>query len=161
MSSENNPAVEQILLQLQEISTQLNNESNLSDTFGNFKEEYYVRNSEVREDLRDLKVDLNNQKSDLNEIQKDVQEMKEGFSKFKIEIQPKIKPALPMHLTTMAQDSTATDTHILHPADCQCPREAGQRRTGASPRGAVSTRRRDRHAVFDEVQHNYNEDLEN
>jgi|TARA_X000001036_G_C20059535_1_gene554398 DNA repair ATPase RecN len=91
MSSENNPAVEQILLQLQEISTQLNNESNLSDTFGNFKEEYYVRNSEVREDLRDLKVDLNNQKSDLNEIQKDVQEMKEGFSKFKIEIQPIIE----------------------------------------------------------------------
>lgn len=91
MSSVNTDAVEQILHQLQEISTQLNTESNLSDTFGNFKEEYYIRNSEVREDLRDLKKDLNHQKTDLTEIQKDVQEMKEGFSKFKVEIQPIIE----------------------------------------------------------------------
>ena len=91
MGPEDSNAVEQILQQLQEISIQLNNDSNLTDTFGNFKEEYYIRNSEVREDLRDLKADLNNQKTDLTEIQKDVQEMKEGFSKFKVEIQPIIE----------------------------------------------------------------------
>ena len=90
MGPEDSNAVEQILQQLQEISIQLNNDSNLTDTFGNFKEEYYIRNSEVREDLRDLKADLNNQ-ADLTEIQKDVQEMKEGFSKFKVEIQPIIE----------------------------------------------------------------------
>jgi DNA repair ATPase RecN len=91
MGSEDNGAVEQILHQLQEISLKLNTESNLSDTFGTFKEEYYIKNSEVREDLRDLKKDLIHQKTDLTEIQKDVQEMNESFSKFKIEIQPIIE----------------------------------------------------------------------
>ena len=69
MGPEDSNAVEQILQQLQEISIQLNNDSNLTDTFGNFKEEYYIRNSEVREDLRDLKADLNNQKTDLTEVE--------------------------------------------------------------------------------------------
>ena len=91
MSSEDNSAVEQILHQLQEISIKLNSESNLSDTFSNYKEEYYIRNSEVREDLRDLKKDLIHQKTDLMGIQKDVQEMNDSFSKFKIEIQPIIE----------------------------------------------------------------------
>jgi hypothetical protein len=91
MSSEDNSAVEQILHQLQEISIRLNSESNLSDTFGIFKEEYYIRNSEVREDLRDLKKDLIHQKTDLMGIQKDVQDMNDSFSKFKIEIQPIIE----------------------------------------------------------------------
>ena len=84
MSSEDSGAVEQILHQLQEISIKLNTDSNLSDTFGNFKEEYYIRNSEVREDLRDLKKDLIHQKTDLLGIQKDVQEMFEYSKMSKI-----------------------------------------------------------------------------
>ena len=91
MSSEDSSAVEQILHQLQDISIRLNNESNLSDKFSIFKEEYYIRNSEVREDLRDLKKDLIHQKTDLMGIQKDVQDMNDSFSKFKIEIQPIIE----------------------------------------------------------------------
>jgi len=91
MPSEDIDSVNEILNNLKEISNQLNVDANMADTFKAFREEYYLRNSEVREDLRDLKSELSNQKDGLDEIQKDVQDMKESFSGFKVEIQPLIE----------------------------------------------------------------------
>ena len=91
MPSEDIDSIDEILTHLKDISNQLNVDANMTDTFKAFREEYYLRNSEVREDLRDLKSELSNQKDDLGEIQKDVQEMKESFSGFKVEIQPLIE----------------------------------------------------------------------
>jgi archaellum component FlaC len=91
MSSEDISSIDEILNHLKDISNQLNIDANMSDTFKAFKEEYYLRNSEVREDLRDLKYDFNKQKDGIDIIQKDVQEMKESFSGFKVEIQPLIE----------------------------------------------------------------------
>jgi hypothetical protein len=91
MSSKDIDSIDEILTHLKEISNQLNVDATISDNFKLFREEYYLRNSEVREDLRDLKSELNQQKKGLNVIQNDVQEMKESFSGFKVEIQPLIE----------------------------------------------------------------------
>lgn len=91
MPSEDIDSINEILNHLKDISNQLNVDANMSDNFKIFRDEYYLRHTEVREDLRDLKSELSNQKDNLEGIQKDVQEMKESFSKFKVEIQPLIE----------------------------------------------------------------------
>ena len=112
MDIQDNAQIGLILEELQQLNTNLNQQSVNGEGFKAFKAEYFTRNEEMRGDLRELKNDMRNQSEDIDSLQGDVRELKDEFSNMKVELQP-IMEMKKFVKTQVMRYSTITMTVLL------------------------------------------------
>jgi chromosome segregation ATPase len=85
-------SIEEILGELKSLNASLSTDNNQHYTdFTQFKMEYFERNEDMRESLRDIKGDVRSQSQDIDGLQTDIGELKEEFKRMKFDLAPIIE----------------------------------------------------------------------
>ena len=84
--------IEDILDQLKSLNTTLSSENQQHyDAFQEFKADYFNRNEDTRDSLRDIKGDVRNQSQEIDALQNDMAELKSEFKQMKFDLAPLVE----------------------------------------------------------------------
>ena len=84
--------IDDILDQLKSLNTTLSSENQQHyDAFQEFKADYFNRNEDTRDSLRDIKGDVRNQSQEIDALQHDMAELKSEFKQMKFDLAPLVE----------------------------------------------------------------------
>jgi len=84
--------IDDILEELKSLNTTLSSENQQHyDAFQEFKTDYFNRNEDTRESLRDIKGDVRNQSQEIDALQNDMTELKNEFKQMKFDLAPLVE----------------------------------------------------------------------
>ena len=84
--------IDDILEELKSLNTTLSSENQQHyDAFQEFKADYFNRNEDTRESLRDIKGDVRNQSQEIDALQNDMAELKNEFKQMKFDLAPLVE----------------------------------------------------------------------
>lgn len=84
--------IDDILDQLKSLNTTLSSENQQHyDAFQEFKADYFNRNEDTRDSLRDIKGDVRNQSQEIDALQNDMAELKTEFKQMKFDLAPLVE----------------------------------------------------------------------
>ena len=84
--------IDDILEELKSLNTTLSSENQQHyDAFPEFKTDYFYRNEDTRESLRDIKGDVRNQSQEIDALQNDMAELKNEFKQMKFDLAPLVE----------------------------------------------------------------------
>jgi len=82
-------SIQEILGELKSLNTTLSSENQQHyNDFTQFKNEYFSRNEDTRDSLRDIKGDVRSQSQDIDAMQIDMTELKNEFKQMKFDLAP-------------------------------------------------------------------------
>jgi len=84
--------IDDILEELKSLNTTLSSENQQHyDAFQEFKADYFNRNEDTRESLRDIKGDVRSQSQEIDALQNDMAELKNEFKQMKFDLAPLVE----------------------------------------------------------------------
>ena len=84
--------IDDILEELKSLNTTLSSENQQHyDAFQEFKADYFNRNEDTRESLRDIQGDVRSQSQEIDALQNDMAELKNEFKQMKFDLAPLVE----------------------------------------------------------------------
>jgi len=84
--------IDDILEELKSLNTTLSSENQQHyDAFQEFKADYFNRNEDTRDSLRDIKGDVRSQSQEIDALQNDMAELKNEFKQMKFDLAPLVE----------------------------------------------------------------------
>jgi len=88
MPESNDSSIQEILGELKSLNTSLVNDGKHYQDFTQFKVDYFERNEDMRDSLRDIKGNVRTQSKDIDNLKSDVVELKNEFKELKYDLAP-------------------------------------------------------------------------
>ncbi len=88
MGSSENDSIQAILNELKTLNESLGAENQHYQDFIQFKTEYFDRNEDMRDNLRDIKGDVRTQSKDIDNLKTDMSELRDEFKEMKFDLAP-------------------------------------------------------------------------